>query len=188
MMKPKNTAVVFLLIHASIFNGIIFPGLFVYSLLNKENYISFNQWIFSICINLIAWQTLSYSLSRNSTDEDGTSLKQELKKFKFLVKLNRYFLTILSVKKYRHSIFKLITWILFLLVVFLPFYLQILLGLKFEHTSLGPLFISFQLVSLATYYFNTYFPQDLRPNEKPLRTPWIIEILLSELSEIKPGK
>lgn len=187
-MKTKNSAVVFLLIHAVIFNVLLFPSLFLYSILNKVNYISFNQWVFSICINLLAWQILSYSLTKKGTNDTSTTLKVELKKFKFLMKLNNGLVNILSNKTYRHFIFKLITWVLFWLVLLLPILLQIVLGLKFEHSSLGPIFISTQFVTFATYYFNKHFPQDLKQNEKPLSSPWITEILLCELSEIKLKK
>lgn len=184
-MKTKNSAVVFLLLHAVVINGLLFPSLFVYSIINKVNYLSFNQWTFSICINIIAWQILSYSLRKQSFNGVPVTLKTELKKFNSLVMLNIVFIHVLSNKFYRHLIFKLIIWILFLMVLFLPFILQIILGLKFEHTSLGPLFISFQFVTFATYYLNSHFPQDLKPNEKPLSTPWVTEVLLSGLSEIK---
>lgn len=187
-MKTKNSAIVFLLFHAIIFNGLLFPALLIYSLMNKLNYISFNQWIFSISINLIAWQILSYSLRTNIEEGIPITLKRELKKFSSLVNLNKILIQFLSNTFYRQLLFKLIIWILFIIVLFLPFILQIILGLKFEHTSLGPLFISFQLVSFATYYLNNYFPQDLKPGEKPLKTPWVTEILLTGLSEIKVFK
>jgi len=68
--NQKHSAVVFLLFHAFFFNLIVLPAGFLYSILFKVDYVSMDEWINSIGLNLITWQVFEYALKENYSPVD----------------------------------------------------------------------------------------------------------------------
>jgi hypothetical protein len=83
----KHSGVVFLLFHAFIFNLIILPAGFFYSILFKVDYVSIDEWVNSVGLNLITWQVFEYALKENYFP---SGLKHELKKFSFLISIDQW--------------------------------------------------------------------------------------------------
>jgi len=179
----KNSFVKFLLFHSFFINLFLFPCLFVYSIFYSVDYLSLNEWVKSVCLNLISWQVVSYSLKNDM--EGDTSLKLELKKFSILVGLNKLILKLLSHKRTRLILFNSLIWFAIVVNFFSPIVASLFFNFPLTKETIGLLFISFQLITLIVYYLNYYFPQDLPNSEKPLSSPWFIEVLIGGLSPMK---
>lgn len=179
----KNSIIKVLLFHSFFINLFLFPFLYVYSIFNSVDYLSLSEWVKSVCLNLISWQVVSYTL-KNETAE-ALSLKFELKKFSTLVWLNKFILTWLSQKRTRIFLFSSLIWFALIMNFFLPIIASLFFNVPVSKLTIGLLFISFQLITFTVYYLNHYFPQDLQNSEKPLSSPWFIEVLFGELAQIK---
>jgi len=180
---PKKSSVKYILFHSMFINLFLFPGLFFYSILYSIDYLSLYEWVKSICFNLICWQVVSYDL-RN--DKEGSStLKFELKKYSSLVWFNRVLLNLLSRRRTRIYLFKSLIWFALIVNFFLPIVASVFFNFPISKLTIGLLFISFQLITIVIYYLNHYFPQDLQNSEKPIASPWILEIIYEELTHMK---
>jgi len=179
----KNSFLKVLLFYSFFINLFLFPCLFIFSIFNSVDYLSLSEWVKSVCINLISWQVVSYTLKNDKIK--ASSLKLELKKFSTLVWLNKFILTLLSQKHTRLFLFNSLIWVALIINFFLPIVASLFFNVPLSKLTIGLLFISFQLITFIVYYLNHYFPQDLQNSEKPLSSPWFIEVLIGGLAQIK---
>lgn len=182
---PKNSFILFLLFHGVFINLILFPSLFIYSKFYSVDYLSLGEWTKSVCLNLISWQVVSYSLKNAEIQKEPTTLKCELKKFSFLVMINQFLLSILSRKKARKIVFGGLIWFVIITNFLLPVLVSAFLNIPISLITVGLLYISFQLATFIIYYLNYYFPQDLEDKELPLTSPWFLDALINGLAHIK---
>lgn len=179
----KNSFIKVLLFHSFFINLFLFPSLFIYSHFNSVDYLSLSEWVKSVCLNLISWQVVSYTLKNENMET--SSLKFELKKFSILVVLHKSILSLLSQKRTRIFLFNSLIWFALIINFFLPIVASIFFNFPLTRLTIGLLFISFQLITFIVYYLNHYFSQDLQNSEKPISSPWFIEVLIGGLAQIK---
>lgn len=181
----KNSFILFLLFHGVFINLVLFPSLFIYSKFYSVDYLSLGEWTKSVCLNLISWHVVSYSLKNTEVQKEPTTLKFELKKFSFLVMINRFLLSILTRKKTRKILFGSLIWLVIITSFLLPVTVSVFFNIPISLITVGLLYISFQLATFIIYYLNYYFPQDIEDKELPLSSPWFLEELINGLASIK---
>lgn len=181
----KNSLIIFLLFHGIFINLLLFPGLFIYSKFYSVDYLSLGEWTKSVCLNLISWQVVSYSLKSTEIQKELSTLKFELSMFSSLVMINQFLLSILSRKKTRKILFSSLIWFIIIINLLLPVTASIFFNNPISLITVGLLFISFQITTFIIYYLNYYFPQDLEDKELPLSSPWFLEVLINGLASRK---
>ncbi|OYY08029.1 MAG: hypothetical protein B7Y66_11710, partial [Sphingobacteriia bacterium 35-36-14] len=115
--NKKHSGVVVLLFHAVLFNLIILPAGFLYSILFKVDYVSWDEWVNSICLNVITWQVFDYALKE---DDSPNGLKYELKKFHFIHAIDQWLQKKLTTPKIRYALFRSLFWLFILIIFVIP--------------------------------------------------------------------
>lgn len=172
--NQKHSGVVFLLFHAFIFNLIILPAGLFYSILFKVDYVSINEWVNSVGLNLISWQVFQYALKENYSP---SGLKHELKKFSSLLLIDQWLQKRLTTPTIRYALFRSLFWLFILIILVIPLISKFIFDVRMPYTSLRFTFILLQLLCLVYYYIQNKYPDDAFVQKEPLPSPWILEIL-----------
>lgn len=172
--NQKHSGVVVLLFHALLFNLVILPAGFLYSILFKVDYVSMDEWINSICLNLIIWQVFEYALKENYSP---SGLKHELKKFAFLLSIDQWLQKKLTTPKIRYALFRSLFWLFILIIFVIPSISTFIFEVRMPYTSLRFTFVFLQLLCLVYYYIQNKYPNDAFVQKEPIASPWILELL-----------
>lgn len=172
--NQKHSGVVFLLFHAFIFNLIILPAGLFYSILFKVDYVSADEWVNSVGLNLISWQVFEYALKENYSP---SGLKYELKKFSFLLSIDQWLQKRLTTPKIRYALFRSLFWLFILIIFVIPSISIFIFDFRMPYTSLRFTFILLQLLCLVYYYIQKKYPTDPFVQKEPITSPWILELL-----------
>ena len=170
----KHSGVVVLLFHAVLFNLIILPAGFLYSILFKVDYVSLDEWVNSICLNVITWQVFDYALKE---DDSPSGLKYELKKFHFIHAIDQWLQKKLTTPKIRYALFRSLFWLFILIIFIIPSISTFIFDFRMPYTSLRFTFILLQLLCLVYYYIQNKYPNDAFVQKEPIASPWILELL-----------
>lgn len=172
--NKKHSGVVFLLFHAFLFNLVTLPAGFLYSILFKVDYVSMDEWINSICLNLITWQVFEYALKENFSP---SGLKYELKNFYFINTIDQWLQKKLITPKIRYALFRSLFWLFILIIFVIPSISTFIFDFRMPYTSLRFTFILLQLLCLVYYYIQNKYPNDAFIQKEPITSPWILELL-----------
>lgn len=172
--SQKHSGVVFLLFHAFIFNLIILPAGLFYSILFKVDYVSIDEWVNSVGLNLITWQVFEYALKENYSP---SGLKYELKKFSFLLSIDQWFQNKLTTPKIRYTLFQCLFWLFILIILVIPLISTFIFNYRMPYTSLRFTFIFLQLLCLVYYYIQNQYPNDPFVQKEPIPSPWLLELI-----------
>jgi ammonia channel protein AmtB len=172
--KQKHSGVVALLIHAFLFNLVILPAGLLYSSLFKVDYVSFDQWVNSVVLNLITWQVLGYSLKE---DHSPSGLKHELKKFTFLLSVDQWLQKYLTTPKIRYQFFQCLFWLFILTIFVIPVISKLIFDFRMPYTSLRFTFIFLQLLCFVFYYLQKKYPADTYIKKNHISSPWLLELI-----------
>ncbi len=172
--NQKHSGVVFLLFHAFIFNLIILPAGLFYSILFKEDYVSIDEWVNSVGLNLIAWQVFEYALKENYSP---SGIKHELKKFSFLISIDQWIQKKLTTPKLRYALFRSLFWLFILIIFVIPSISTFIFNFRMPYTSLRFTFILLQLLCLVYYYIQKKHPDDAFVQKEPIPSPWLLELI-----------
>lgn len=172
--NQKHLGVVFLLIHAVLFNLLILPAGFLYSILFKVDYVSLNEWINSICLNLITWQVFDYALKKTYSP---SGLKYELKKFQFIHAIDHWVQQKLTTPTNRYIFFQSLFWLFILIILVIPLIAKFIFEVRMPYTSMRFTFVFLQLLCLVYYYLQQKYPEDAYVKKEPIASPWILELI-----------
>lgn len=172
--NKKHSGVVVLLFHALLFNLVILPAGFLYSILFNVDYVSMDEWINSICLNLITWQVFEYALKENYSP---SGLKHELKKFSFLISIDQWLQKKLTTPNIRHALFRSLFWLFILIIFVIPSISIFIFDYRMPYTSLRFTFILLQLLCLVYYYIQNKYPNDAFVQKEPIPSPWLLELI-----------
>lgn len=172
--NKKHLGVVVLLFHALLFNLVILPAGFLYSILFKVDFVSMDEWINSIFLNLITWQVFEYALKENYSP---SGLKYELKKFSFLLSIDQWLQEKLTTPKIRYALFRSLFWMFIFIILVIPSISTFIFDFRMPYTSLRFTFIFLQLLCLVYYYIQNKYPNDAFVQKEPISSPWILELI-----------
>lgn len=172
--NKKHSGVVVLLFHAVLFNLIILPAGFLYSILFKVDYVSLDEWVNSICLNVITWQVFDYALKE---DDSPSGLKYELKKFHLIHAIDQWLQKKLTTPKIRYALFRSLFWLFILIIFVIPSISTFIFEVRMPYTSLRFTFVFLQLLCLVYYHIQNKYPNDAFVQKEPIASPWILELL-----------
>lgn len=172
--NQKHSGVVALLFHAVLFNLVILPAGLLYSILFKVDYVSLDEWINSICLNLITWQVFDYALKENYSP---SGLKYELKKFYFINAIDHWFQQKLTTSTIRYTLFRSLFWLFILIIFVIPLISKFIFDVRMPYTSLRFTFILLQLLCFVYYYIQNKYPNDAFVQNEPIPSPWLLELI-----------
>lgn len=181
----KNLLVFCLLFHGVIINYIIFPSLFVYSKLSSNNYLNLDEWVISICLNLLAWQLLFYLTNYVPNSEIKVNITEELKKYVVLNWVNRKLKYFFSKPNIRISALNISIWFVIIFNLIIPLIAVLMFNLKIDFTACCLWFISFQFVFFIFYYLNNYFKGNTSSDNHIMKSPWFLDAVFPNLIENK---
>lgn len=173
----KDTGVVALLFVAIFLNGIVFPLGGLYSFLFDVDYISIEDWAYSVCLNLICWQAWYYSLKNRFIHSTPIRLRDELLKFTFIANIDKWLLVKLGDAQMRKRLFPTLIWVFMFCNFLIPLLLKIILKIELVYPRWAITFIAVQLLTIFYFYLQQHFPEDIQENEDPLPNPWLIELI-----------
>lgn len=181
----KNLLVFFLLFQGVTINYIVFPLLFVYSKLSNNNYLNLDEWVISICLNLLAWQLLFYLTNYVPNSEIKVNITEELKKYVILNWVNRKLKYFFSKPKIRIFILNISIWFVIIFNLLIPLISVLIFDFKIDFTVCCLWFISFQFVFFIFYYLNNYFKEDTNSDYHIMKSPWFLDAVFPNLIENK---
>jgi hypothetical protein len=79
-MKNYQQLINVLLLHGLVFNGFIAPALVVITIIQNQDIFTYNEWVYSIGINIFFWQLLSIKIRENQIAMNRINLFSEVKK------------------------------------------------------------------------------------------------------------
>lgn len=178
-----------LLLHGILFNllflplAIIFPDLTSEIFVIKQFY--FQDWVNSVCLNVFAWHLLYAGLKNPSFFKTPRRLRDELKKFSWIVRIEHWV--------YQHSksllkkpqILMVLMGIAIIFNIILPIIATTIFGHKLSYRSLGLSFLSFQFVNFVAFYFYNKFPDETLSKEDTIPSPWLLAIVFGKSAKKK---
>lgn len=184
MSNSKNLIVILLLLHGILLNllgiplVILFPGLTSSIIISKQFY--FQDWVNSVCINVLAWHLLYTVLKSKLFFKTPRRLRDELKKFDWIVRVENWlYKNIKDIPEKNKALLYLIGLVIVVNII-IPIIFTTILGHKLAYRSLGLSFISIQFISFIAFYCYNKFPEETIGKEEPMPSPWLLEILFSK--------
>lgn len=175
--NQKDSGVTFLLFLGICFNGIVFPLGVVYSYLFNVDYIDINKWVYSIIINLLAWQALYYSFKITQFHPTPILLRDELKKFYFINVMDLWLLAKLNTPEKRKLFFKMSFRAFIVINFILPLFLKWIFSIQLHYNSWAGSFVFIQLFTIIYYRLQKQYPDDIEEKDTPMPNPWILHLL-----------
>ncbi len=190
MNQSKNPFVVLLLLHGIAFNFILLPFAILFpafqaALFPLSQPMFFQDWVNSVCLNVFAWHLLYAGLKNPTFFKTPRRLRDELKKFSWVVRLEQWV--------YQHSkgflkkpqILIVMIGIAMMINIILPIIATTILGHKLSYRSLGLSFLSFQFVNFVAFYFYNKFPNETLDKEDTIPSPWLLAIVFGKSAKKK---
>lgn len=183
--NQKHSGVVFLLFHGLLFNLIILPTGLLFSILFKADYVSMDEWVNSICLNLGCWQMMDYALASSFLYPTQIGLKQELKKFSFILSINQWFQKKITTPGSRYTLFHRLFWLFIIIILVVPTTSKLIFDFRMPYTSLKFTFVLIQLLCLVYFYLQKKYQDDVFFKKEPIPSPWILELLFLSIFKTK---
>lgn len=190
MNQSKNPFVVLLLLHGIAFNFFLLPLIILFPKLYAALHFStallvFQDWVNSVCLNVFAWHLLYAGLKNPSFFKTPRRLRDELKKFSWIVRLEQWV--------YQHSkgflkkpqILMVLMGVAICFNIILPIISTTIFGYKLSYRSLGLSFLSFQFVNFVAFYFYNKFPNETLDKEDTIPSPWLLAIVFGKSAKKK---
>ena len=190
MNQSKNPFVVILLLHGFFFNFILLPLAIIFPnfqavLFLLSQPMLFQDWVNSVCLNVFAWHLLYAGLKNPSFFKTPRRLRDELKKFSLIVRLEQWVYQNSKGWLKKSQILIVLMGVAICFNIILPIISTTIFGYKLSYRSLGLSFLSFQFVNFVAFYFYNKFPNETLDKEDTIPSPWLLAIFFGKSAKKK---
>ena len=184
MSNSKNPIVILLMLQGIVFNLILLPIAILFPDLTSSIFVSkqfyFQDWVNSVCINVLAWQLLYTVFKSKLFFKTPRRLRDELKKFDWIVRIENWLYNNIKDFPEKNKALLYLVGLVIVVNIIVPIIFTTILGHKLAYRSLGLSFISIQFISFIAFYCYNKFPEETIGKEEPIPSPWLLEILFSK--------
>ena len=184
MSNGKNPIVILLLIQGFVFNFITLPLATLFPDLSSELFVAkqfdFQDWVNSVCINVLAWHLFYTALKNKLFFKTPRRLRDELKKFNWIVRIENWLYTSIKDFPAKNKTLLFLIGLVIVVNIIVPLIFSTILGYRLAYRSLGLTFICIQFISFIAFYCYNKFPGELLNKNEPIPSPWLLEILFSK--------
>lgn len=192
MSNSKNPIVILLMLQGIVFNLILLPIAILFPDLTSSIFVSkqfyFQDWVNSVCINLLAWQLLYTVFKSKLFFKTPRRLRDELKKFDWIVRIESWLYKQIKDFPAKNKALLYLIGLVILVNIIVPIIFSTIFGHKLAYRSLGLSFISIQFISFIAFYCYNKFPEETIGKDELIPSPWLLEILFSKnQKKVKPN-